>query len=129
MKKLWGVIAGLVAAFIVVFAIEMISHMIYPPPVVEDPTDYDAISKLLYQAPLGALIIVIIGHMIGMFVGTVITLKIAKEKSAAYILIGVFVLLTAMNLYLIKHPLWFAISDVAAVILGGGIPYLAFSKK
>ena len=129
MKKLWGVIAGLVAAFVMVFAVEMISHMIYPPPIIDDPTDYAALAELLKMAPVGALLIVILGHFIGMFVGTVIALKIAKEKSAAYIVIGVFMLLTFMNFYLIKHPLWFVISDVAAVALGGGIPYLAFRKK
>ncbi|MFT4603055.1 MAG: hypothetical protein ACI857_003242 [Arenicella sp.] len=129
MKKLWGVIAGLVSAFIVVFALEMISHLIYPPPAISDPTDYVAMGELLKLAPLGSLLIVVFGHFLAMFVGTVITLKITKEKSAAYIVIGLFVLLTAMNLYMIKHPMWFVISDMAAVILGGGLPYLAFKNK
>ena len=129
MKKLWGVIAGLVAAIIVVVVLELISHLIYPPPAVNDPSDYVEMAELLKKAPFGSLLIVILGHFIGIFVGTVITLKIVKEKSSAFIVIGVFMLLTVMNFYLIKHPLWFVISDVAAVVLGGGIPYLAFKKK
>ncbi len=129
MKKLWGVLVGLVAAVVVVLSVEMLSHMIYPPPANIDPDDYEAMAALVEKAPLGALIIVIIGHLIGVFVGIVISLKITKDKSAAYIVIGLFLILTVMNLYMIKHPIWFVVSDISAVILGGGIPYMAFKNK
>ena len=129
MRKLWGVIAGSVAAVIVVFAIEIISHLIYSPPIQVDPGDYAAMSELVKNAPIGALLLVICGHLIATFVGVVISFKITKEKSTAYLVIGIFAILIGMNFYLIQYPSWFVIADIIAVLIGGGIPYVVFKNK
>lgn len=129
MKKLWAILAGLSAAFFVVIVVEIISHKIYPLPENVDPNDYEQMAVLLKNAPVGSLLIVAFGHLIGMFVGVTISLKIQKEIAAAYVVGGLFLILTIGNLFMLPHQTWFKIADVAAVLLGGLIPYMAFKNK
>jgi hypothetical protein len=129
MKKLWGILAGLVAAFFVVIVVEIISHKVYPLAQNVDPNNYEQMAVLLKNAPVGSLLIVVFGHFLGMFVGVSISLKIMKEHSAAYVVGGLFLLLTIGNLFMLPHQTWFIVADIAAVLLGGLIPYMAFKKK
>ncbi|MEO9532240.1 MAG: hypothetical protein ABJG68_11025 [Crocinitomicaceae bacterium] len=129
MKKLWAILAGLSAAFCVVIVIEIISHKLYPLPENVDPNNYEQMAALLKKAPTGSLLIVALGHLLGMFVGVSISLRILKELSAAYIVGGLFMLLTLGNLFMLPHQTWFMVADIAAVLLGGLIPYMAFKKR
>lgn len=129
MKKLWAILAGLSAAFVVVIVVEILSHKIYPLPEHVDPNNYEQMAVLLKNAPVGALLLVAFGHFLGMFVGVMISFKILKGTAAAYIVGGLFLLLTVGNLFMLPHATWFKIADLAAVILGALIPYMAFKKK
>ena len=124
MKKLWAVLAGIAVAVIIVIIGDIISHKIYPLPAGLDFTDVDQIAAYMQVVPAGALICVIIGQVLALFIGGMVVIKMAKESKPLHIFSLVFILLSVMNLLMIPHPNWFAISSIIAL----GLVYFILLK-
>jgi len=120
-RKILGAVVGLAVAVITVIIMEMISHTVFPPPGDLDVSDTASLADYMQQAPVGALLLVIAGYVIGTFDGVFIGALIGRSKPAAYAaLIGLLMLAATIgNLIMIPHPFWF---QAAAVI---GIPLAA----
>ena len=115
---MWALLGGLVVALILVFVLEMVSHLVYPPPAGLDFNDTNAVLAYMKEIPTGALVLVLIGHFIALLVGCVVGLLIANaEKRIAYGVTVAFIGLVGMNLTMIPHPSWFIPAEFAAIAL------------
>ena len=65
-----GCVAGIVAAFMTVFVIEGAGHMLFPPPVGIDLKNPADLARLMDVVPFGAKLAVVIGWIVGAFIGT-----------------------------------------------------------
>ena len=122
-RKVLGAVVGIAIAVVTVALVEMISHAVFPPPADLDVSDSESLATYMRQAPVGALLLVVAGYLIGTFDGVFIGALIGRGKPAAYAaLIGLLMLVaTIANLIMIPHPFWF---QAAAVI---GIPLAALA--
>ena len=120
-----AVVAGVIAAFIVVWAIESVSHAVYPPPEGLDLTDRAALRTYVDGLPVGALLFVLIAWIVATFVGGVVSCFIARERTIVFagIVGGVLLVASIVNMIAIPHPTWFLI---AAIIL---IPAAAYAAS
>ncbi|WNJ17542.1 hypothetical protein [Pontibacter sp. G13] len=135
-KQILAVIAGLIVGFLLVAAIEGVSHELYPVPEAlstmdpANPEFKEVMKEHVATMPLGAILMVGLAHLVGVFGATAVATAIAKEraKTPVGILIGLFLAFGVMNLIMIPHPIWFSILDVLIYPIGGFLGMYAAAK-
>ena len=125
LRDILGGIAGIVIAVLIEFLADMLSHTVYPPPAEFDSSDMEAMRLLIAEAPLGALLIVMFGPIIGTFIGAVVGGRVGTAKTWVYpaVVGSLMFAATVSNLIAIPHPMWFAIASLVGILLSG---WLAF---
>lgn len=120
-----AVFAGVVAAVIVIWAVQSVGHAIYPLPEGLDPRDTDAIAGYVETAPFGALVFPLVAWIVGTFVGGLVASYVARTRPMVFAgIVGALLLISSVvNLISIPHPTWFMI---AAIIL---IPAAAYGAS
>mgnify|MGYP000664889487 CR=1 FL=1 len=131
MKSFLATFIGLIAAFVIMMALEILGHVLFPLPVKLSTSDAEAIAKNFHLIPIGAYLSVVFAHGIGLLIGLIIARAIDKETLyAQYLLAGFLLLGTIANLAQIPHPLWFTIADVGVVLaIGALVIYNAHKKR
>ena len=116
-RTILGILAGLVAAWLVMTLCEFASVLLHRPPAGVDLRDPQALAAHIAAAPLSAMLVVLVGWTLGAFVGGWIAARIARHRLAAALVIGVLVVLgVAANSLMIPHPLWMTIAGIALPI-------------
>jgi hypothetical protein len=117
-RKIFAVVLGVIAAVVIIIAIEALGHSLFPLPAGMDVTDTDAMKAYIVTLPTAALLIVMAAWIIATLAGGIIACIIARETPLIYsAIIGGLVLLgTIINLMSLPHPLWFSITSVLAII-------------
>ncbi len=139
LRKILAVVFGVVAAVIVIIAIEALGHAIYPPPAGLDFTNRGAMETYVAGLPVGALLSVMLAWLAATFAGGLLACFIGREKPYVFAgIVGALVLTgTVINLMSIPHPLWFSVTSVVAIIatafatgwLGSKFPELLGSEQ
>ena len=129
MRTFLATLVGLVAAFMVMMAIELLGHKLFPLPFEMNVENAGEIEKNIPLIPLATYNSVIVAHGLGLLVGLLIAMVIDKDTPYPVYLIGTFLLIgTIVNLFSFPHPVWFAIADVG-VMLTIGVPLIFKAHK
>jgi len=117
-RDIAAVIAGLAAAIVLIFLVQKVGHILYPPPPDIDINDVEAARTYISQLPLLALLFPIFSYFVGAFAGSMIACRIGTERPKVFAgIIGLVLLaFTIGNLVWIPHPHWFSALAVAAVL-------------
>ena len=116
LRRIGGVIAGLITAWLVVSIAEAAAHKIYPPPRGLDMTDFNQVKQFVASLPVSALLIVLAGWLVGTFLGTWLAARISQNRVPAYIVGGLLLAAGIANAVLIPQPIWFSIISFAVYI-------------
>jgi hypothetical protein len=110
-RGILAVMLGSVAAFVTVGVLEVLGHMVFPPPPGLDMHD----STALKQLPTGALVTVLLAWGIGTFIGAWVAARLAPAAKIAFGLgIGVLFLLAGVStMIMIPHPIWMWVVGMA----------------
>jgi hypothetical protein len=116
-RKITAAVLGIIAAGLIVAAIEALGHSIYPVPPDIDIKDPVQFGKYVEGLPIGAFVFVAGAWTLGTLVGGLLACFIAKDRPFVYsTIVGGFILLgTIANLIMIPHPLWFSIGALIAI--------------
>lgn len=106
MRTAAGAVLGIIVGGAVVFAVETIGHSMYPPPDGIDLSDPEAVKSLIASLPVAALVMVLVGWLVGSFAGAWAARRVGQSDVAAWIVAGAFIAFTAFNFVMIPHPLW-----------------------
>ncbi len=117
LRIILGTLAGIVAAGLIVLAIESLGHMIYPPPPGIDLANPEALATIIDQLPLGALIAVVVAWIAGSFGGGAVAAKISRVHWTAGTVGAVMVAGGAWSMIEIPHPMWMRIALLPATLL------------
>jgi len=119
-RAILGVVVGLVVAFVIVFALEAISHQIYPPPAGFDPSNPEAVRDLASRLPAGAFAFVLAGWVLGAALGAWAAVRVGGRMALwPGLVVGVLVLAASgYNVWTIPHPGWFITVGLLGVALG-----------
>jgi len=134
-KNVLSVIIGLVASSFIIFALEVIGHIIYPAPADLDLNNMEAVKVFASAAPPIVFVLVIISYAVGSLVGGLVAAAIAvKNKMTKAITVGGILMgLGAYNLFMIPHPIWTIIISIFLFIpcswIGGMWGIKISSKK
>jgi hypothetical protein len=124
-KRILAVVAGVFAGAGVIYAIESVSHRLYPPPPGTNLNDPAAIKAWIATLPGSAFFLVLLAYALGSLVGgTVATLLSGRTRLVPALIVGTLLLtLGLVNLATIPQPLWFSVASTALYIpcawLGG----------
>lgn len=134
LRVIAATVTGTVLAIALIFAIELVSHQIWPPPAGTNTNDPESVRVLMAQMPLGALLSVAFAWVLAAFVGGLVAAKIARRIYPAYIVGGLIALSGVANLIMMPHPVWFwavalvvvpVVTIVAGQLGAGGRPVRA----
>ena len=117
-KRIVAVLLGIVAASVVIFALESVGHKVYAPPGGLDFKNPEAVRAFIASMPRGAFALVLLGYALGSLVGGVTaTLISGRTSSRAAIAVGaVLTILGLINLVSVPHPMWFAVTSLLLYI-------------
>lgn len=113
-RKILAVVAGVILAGVVTFAVQKIGHQVYPPPENLDTKNMEAMKAYIATLPVGALLFVLLSYIVGSSAGGWLAAKIVRTSQIHLPLTvgGIQLLFGIMNLVTIPHPVWFAIASV-----------------
>lgn len=114
-----ALVAGLVITFLTISVSEQLSHLLFRPPVDLDWQDSSAVAAYLKQLPVSALLLVLVGWLVGIAAGlSVATLIAGRSRGRFALAIGGLVWLAALsNFYLLPHPLWMVVLSLCSIPL------------
>ncbi len=120
LRRISAVLLGLITAFVTVWLFEWIGHQLYPLPPGLDFKDPEQVRQFASSLPVGALLFVLLGWLMGTLSGGLTANRVAREKPLVYASVvgAVMMAATITNLAMIPHPTWFSIA--AVVVIGVG---------
>lgn len=120
LRNIGAVAVGVLAGAIVIFVVEAIGHIFFPPPEGLDIRDPAARDIIMSQIPTGAKIAVVVAWFAGVFAGGVAALMVARRWApAAWVVAGTLFAMALITMVQIPHPWWMMAGAVAATLLGG----------
>jgi hypothetical protein len=109
LRKIGGVLLGLVVAFALVQLSEMLVHRLYPPLPGTNMNDFSEVKKFVAALPLTALLIVLSGWLMGTLAGTFAAARVGRSPVPAYILGAILLAAGIANAIIIPQPVWFSV--------------------
>lgn len=119
LRNVLATVAGFIAASAVMMACEFANSQVFPFPPGLDINSADQVRQFAASMPLEALILVVVGWVIGSTLGGFVATRIASGASAVPALVT-GVLLTALgglNAWMIQNPLWFHLGGLPLFVL------------
>jgi hypothetical protein len=109
LRSVLAVLLGAVAGGVLIMAVEMLGATIYPLPPGVDPSDSEAVRKAMAGVPAGALLLVLLGWILGTFAGAWIAARLALKSPMRHgLVLGVLFLAAGIkNMLDFPHPVWF----------------------
>lgn len=130
LRAVGGIVAGLLAAFVIVAATDSLSHAIYPVATNIDVTDAAAMKAFITSLPLGALVTLVVGWIVAAYVAAVVALMIGQRRRwVGLTATGLFLAVVVANLVMLPHPLWMMVAGVAGVLAAGWLADRLFAAK
>ena len=121
LRSIAAVVAGFIAASIVMIIIETINgRVLYPElaKAADGVTDRDSIRALLATAPAGAFLVVIAGWILGGVAGGWVTARLAAQSTAGHgLVLGALLTLAGVaNNLMVPPPLWFWVASLVVLM-------------
>lgn len=120
-RGILAVIAGFVAASVVMMVIESVNgRVLYPElgKLAEGMTDREQIRALMASAPVGAFLVVLLGWALGSLVGGLLAAWIGRNAPAGHALVlgGLLTLAGIANNLMLPPPGWFWIASLVVFL-------------
>ena len=129
LRLILGVVAGVIAGFVVVSIVQATGHAVYPVATGIDVNDRAAMQALIASLPLGALAFVLLSWIAGAYVASMIALLIGSRRRVAGLIAGGLVLLaTIANLLMLPHPGWMSATGIGGILLAIWLADALFSR-
>lgn len=103
-----ALLVGIAVTFLVISASSELNHLLYPIPTTLDWQDSSAVAAYLRALPVMALLLVLLGWILGIAAGMSVATAIAGRPRRRFALAcGTLVTVgAAANFYLLPHPQW-----------------------
>ena len=121
MRMLMGVVAGIVVAFLCVFAVEWVGHGLYPPPAGLDASNPADQARLMASMPAAAKALVLAAWFVGALAGAWTANRIAGRGLAGWIVALLVIAAGIVTMIMIPHPAWMWAGGIALPLLGAWI--------
>lgn len=116
-----AIMGGMVIAVTVVSLCDLAAGALHPAPPGFDLRDMAQAEAHAAAAPTSALLMVLLGWMLGPFAGGLVASRVAAGNGRMYVWVitGVLYVATIMNLMVVPHPTWMVAGALLGVPLAG----------
>ena len=121
MRIVLGVVAGVVVAFLCVFAVEFIAHGLYPPPAGLDASNPADQARLMDSMPAAAKAMVLLAWFVGALAGAWTANRIAGRSLAGWIVALLVIAAGIATMVMIPHPAWMWAGGILLPLIAGWI--------
>ena len=118
-RVIGGVLLGLIAAFVAIWSVEMVNHLIYPLPRDIRVDDPEGLGAYVSAMSIGAQLFVAGGWLAGAFVGGWVAGSISRRTWTIWLIAGLIVIAGLANILYVTHPAFLKIASVIAPLIGG----------
>lgn len=111
-RTILAVLAGAVVMWLTIFALEFVSHALFPPSAGLNPQNQRDLAAIIAQAPVGAMAMLVVAWVAGAFIGGLTAATISHQhKRGAAIVIALLVMAGVGGMiYLVPdHPIWVSV--------------------
>ena len=129
MRMLIGVVAGIVVAFLCVFAVEFVAHGLYPPPAGLDASNPADQARLLAAMPAAAKALVLLAWFMGALAGAWTANRLAGRSLAGWIVALLVIAAGTATMVMIPHPAWMWAGGLARPLLGAWIAHRMSARR
>jgi len=121
LRHLGGFVAGSATSVIVILAMELLGHALYPPPPGIDWDDNEQVAKAIEEAPKGALVLVIVAWALGTLAGSFVASAIGGSGEVFHgFAIAILMLVGGVTMMLsVAHPAWMWLTGCAVFVPAG----------
>ena len=123
LRGLVGVVAGLIVGALLVFAVQMVAHVMFAPATPVDRNDPAAVEQFIAGLPLGAFLMVLLSYFIGTVVGSSTAARIGRSLIPSIIVTLLLFGAAVSNLVMIPHPWWMAVAVPTVYAVAGFIAW------
>jgi hypothetical protein len=121
LRSLAAVVIGFVAASIVMMIVESINGRVFYPDLAKSAqgvTDREVVRAIMAGAPIGALLVVIAGWILGSLAGGWIAARVAGRSGITHgVVLGVLLTCAGIaNNLMLPPPLWFWIASLIVLL-------------
>jgi hypothetical protein len=127
-RKLAAAVVGVVVAILTIQLVEMLGHLVYPPPADFEFGEPEQVREFISTLPIGSILFVAAAWALGTFLGTLAGALVSGSRALPYAtVVGGIVLAGAITMLLIiPHPWWFTIAAPVSIIIAAVLAvYLA----
>ena len=118
MRKVIGVVIGLVVAVVSIDTAWRAAATWFPPAIPADADDAGTLARFVMAMPVAGQGIVAIGWLLAGLLGAYAALRVAQWRAAGWGVAACVVLTALWNLTQLVQPLWLEILSVAAPLAG-----------
>ena len=119
LRTLLAVFAGAVVGVVVIFIVEGIGHMIFPPPEGVDVKDPEQLKSVMDKVPVAAKAAVLVAWGLGVFAGGTLARFIVRDSPYVAWIVAVILFAGATwTMIMIPHPLWMVLGSILATLMG-----------
>ena len=120
LRNTLAAMAGAVTGIVLISLIQLLSARLYPLPAGLNPADKAAMGEFMRTLPAGALLLVLVSYLLGVFGGALVAgrLSLGQGRRQAVMVAILFAFASLMNLLSFPHPAWFWAANFAVVFLG-----------
>ena len=119
MRVVLGIVAGFVVAVACVFAIEAVSHVLFPPPPDMNVLDPAQMERLMATMPMAALGFVMVAWFVGSLAGAWVAIAVARRALAGWVVALLVVCGGIWTMTTIPHPAWMWAGGILLPLLAG----------
>jgi hypothetical protein len=114
LRAILAFLAGAVAMSLTVAGVQMIGHHLWPLPTGIDPNSHADMARVVETLPVAAKVWVVLAYAIATAVSVLVATAIARArwKGLGIALGSLMVVLCAINLLLLPHPLWMIVATL-----------------
>ena len=112
LRTLLGALAGMVVTFLAIMGIEVLGHVLYPPPPGLDPMVPQQLERIMATQPVAALALVVVAWVLGAFLGGWVAARIARahpRTAATLVALLVMAGVVGMIVQMPLHPRWMGV--------------------
>jgi hypothetical protein len=118
MRKLIGVIVGVVCAVVLVDTSWAAANAWFPAPIPADASAADMLAQFVMKMPLGGQVTIAIGWFVTGLVSAFAALRVAQWRPAGWIAVAVVLATGIWNLTQLAQPLWLQAATLILPLAG-----------
>lgn len=126
-RKILGVVFGVIVAGMAVVAGEFIMHSLWPMPQ-PDPMDAEAMRAFMAGVPMKMKAGLAVTYAVATFLGAAVAAGIARGRWAGWVVATLMLMATVANFVMLPHPIWLMAACLAAIVGAGWIATRIGSK-